>query len=304
MRLPPLQIERLILTLFLLLLLNSSCKMWAQAAAPQHQPSAPSMTDRSKTYLGFDRNEYPGDDQLAALRRSFVYAGYWLNTPPGDSQNSWRGKRALLIEHGFGFLILFNGRLDAGLRGKDAAALGRADAASAVSAANREGFPPGAILFLDQEEGGRLLPEQSAYVMAWVEGIRGSQYRPGVYCSGIPVREGGAGGGNSISTAEDILNHAGGRPIALWVANDACPPSPGCVVSSKLPAPEASGIPGALVWQYTQSPRRPFAAQCAATYAANGNCYAPGMEQNQASFLDLNVSHSTDPSSGGAAAHN
>ncbi len=298
MRNPPLQIERLILTLFLSLLLDAPLMAWGQAAAPRNQPSAPNMTDRSRTYLGFDRNEYPGDDQLADLRRSFAYAGYWLNRPPGGSQNSWRGKRALLIEHGFGFLILFNGRLDAGLRGKDAAALGRADAASAVSAANREGFPPGAILFLDQEEGGRLLPEQSAYVMAWVEGIRGSQYRPGVYCSGIPVRE----GANSISTAEDILNHAGGRSIALWVANDACPPSPGCVVSPKIPAPEASGIPGALVWQYTQSPRRPFAAQCAATYAANGNCYAPGMAQNQASFLDLNVSHSADPS-GGAAAH-
>lgn len=279
-----------------LLFLGASSTTWAQAASPQQLPG--NGVYQNRTYLGFDRNEYPGDDQLPALRHSFAYAGYWLNVPPGDSQNSWRGKRALLIEHGFGFLILFNGRLDAELRGKDAAALGRADAASAVSSAGREGFPPGAILFLDQEEGGRLLPEQAAYVMAWVDGIRGSRYRPGVYCSGIPVREGTA----SISTAEDILNHAGGHPVALWIANDACPPSPGCVVPAKLPAPEQSGIPQALVWQYTQSPRRPFAKQCAATYAPDGNCYAPRMERNQASFLDLNVSRSADPSSGANSA--
>jgi hypothetical protein len=290
----------LILLPFLLSLvsLDSSSKTSGQAVSSLHPPPA-----ANSLYLGFDRNEYPGDDRLAALRNSFAYAGYWLNAPPGSSQNSWKGKRALLIEHGFGFLILFNGRLDAGLRGRDAAALGRADAASAAAAASQEGFPPGAILFLDQEEGGRLLPEQAAYVMAWVQGIRGSRYRPGVYCSGIPVPEGGAGGANSISTAEDILHRAGGQPIALWVANDACPPSPGCVVSPQLPLPEASGVASAMVWQYTQSPRRSFAKQCAATYAPDGNCYAPHMEQNQASFLDLNVSRSADPSSGAAAAH-
>jgi hypothetical protein len=249
--------------------------------------------EETRTYLGFDRNEYPGDDQLQALRHTFAYVGYWLNAPPGDRENSWKGKRALLIGQGFGFLVLFNGRLDAALRGKDAAALGRADAASAVSSASREGFPPGAILFLDQEEGGRLLPEQSAYVMAWIKAVRGSRYRPGVYCSGISVGEGGA---NSISTAEDILKQVGGEGVALWVANDECPPSPGCRVSAKVPAPEASGIPQALVWQYAQSPRRSFARQCAATYAADGNCYAPGTERSN--FLDLNVARSPDPSSG------
>ena len=89
-------------------------------------------------------------------------------------------------------MILYNGRLDAQLTGKDAAALGRSDAADAISAAKREGFAPGAILFLDQEEGGRLLPEQSAYLFAWVKAVRASQYKPGVYCSGILVPEGSA----------------------------------------------------------------------------------------------------------------
>jgi hypothetical protein len=247
-----------------------------------------------KTYFGFDRNEYPGDNLLPALHRSFSYAGYWLNTPPEAKSNGWIGKRAILKANGFGFMILFNGRLDAQLTGKDAAALGRSDAAAAISAAKKEGFAPGATLFLDQEEGGRLLPEQSAYLFAWVEAIRGSQYKPGVYCSGIPVPD----GSSSISTARDILSHSGNRPLALWVANDACPPAPGCVLPKKPLAAASSGVKDALVWQYTQSPRRQFADRCAATYAADNNCYAPGTPHSPQTFLDLNVSSSPDPSGG------
>ena len=286
MRIPLLPIKRSILALLLALLLRTPMVAWGQMPSPQGH------------YLGFDRNQYPGDDQLKALRSSFAYTGYWLNVPPGAAQNSWSGKRALLSEHGFGFLILFNGRLEAQLHRGNAAALGRADAADAISSARREGFPANAILFLDQEEGGRLLPDQMAYVMAWVEAVRQSKYRPGVYCSGIAVPEGAA----SISSAKDILEHAGGRPIALWVADDACPPSPGCVVSPRVPPPEASGTPEALVWQYSQSPRRAFANQCAESYAPDGNCYAPHMQDSAASFLDLNVSQSPDPSSGRAPA--
>jgi hypothetical protein len=232
---------------------------------------------------------------LPALRRSFSYTGYWLNNPPGLSSNSWMGKRALLKSKGFGFLILFNGRLDADLRGKDAAALGRSDAAAAISAAKREGFAPGAILFLDQEEGGRLLPEQSAYLFAWVEAIRSSQYKPGVYCSGILVPD----GSSTISTARDILSHEGGRAVALWVANDACPPAPGCVLLKRPMAASSSGVKDALVWQYAQSPRSQYAKQCGqGMYSDDNQCYAPGTPHSPQAFLDLNVSNSRDPSAG------
>lgn len=262
-------------------------------SAAQNRSAAP------KSYTGFDRNGYPGDDRLAAFRRSFAYTGYWLNNPPGTSENGWAGKRAILRAQGFGFLILFDGRLDAALVGKDAAALGRADARAAAAAARNEGFPPGAIVFLDQEEGGRLLPEQRAYLFAWVEGMRKSRYQPGIYCSGIEAPE----GKSRISTAEDILSYEkekkDTRPLALWIANDECPPSPGCSVIARPSSASASGVPQALVWQYTQSPRRPqFTQKCAATYASDGNCYVPGLPHDARSFVDLNVSQSSDPTSG------
>jgi hypothetical protein len=244
-----------------------------------------------QTYFGFDKNEYPGDDLLPALHRSFSYAGYWLNNPPGANSNNWTGKRTILKADGFGFMILYNGRSDAELKRKDAAALGRADGAAAVAAAKKEGFPPEAILFLDQEEGGRLLPEQSAYLTSWVEAVRKSAYKPGIYCSGILVPD----GSGKISTALDILSRD--PNVALWVANDQCPPAPGCVLPGKL-APGLSGVPHALIWQYTQSPRRPFAKQCTKTYATDNNCYPPDLPHNAQTFLDLNVSASPDPSRG------
>ena len=255
-----------------------------------------SKASKTNSYVGFDRNDYPGDANLPALKRTFAFTGYWLNLPPGAKENSWKGKRALLRESGLGFLVLFNGRLDAELkRVPNAADLGRVDAAAAVTAAKQEGFPRNTVIFLDQEEGGRMLPEQKAYIYAWVDGVNAGGFRAGVYCSGIPAPE---AGGRSIVTADDIRQNSRERKIVYWVANDACPPSPGCVVPRKSPGPEKSGVRFAEVWQYAQSPRRKdVAGGCPRNYAADGNCYAPGLD-HKGIFIDLDVASTSDPSAG------
>ena len=241
-------------------------------------------------YLGFDRNDYPGDENLAALRQSFRFTGYWLNNPPGSISNTWQGKRALLRSRGFGFLVLFNGRVYKQLKAPaDADALGQADARLAAAAANAEGFPAGTVIFLDQEEGGRLLPEQRAYLHAWADGVKRAGYRAGVYCSGMPFRESKK---ETVITAEDIRRHADGQEIVYWVANDACPPSPGC--SSRAPAPAQSGVGFASVWQFSQSPRRAKFARGCSNYYRDGNCYAPG----GSIFVDFDAADSPDPSHG------
>jgi hypothetical protein len=169
-------------------------------------------------YLGFDRNDYPGDANLKVLRQTFSYSGYWLNKPPGENSNSWVGKRKTLQAAGFGFLVLFSGRTHTQIKSAgDAAKLGSSDAAAAVSAARREGFPSQTIIFLDQEEGGRLLPEQRSYLHAWVDGMNSAGFRAGVYCSGIASKE---ASGASVVTAEDIKQNAGGRKLEYWVVND------------------------------------------------------------------------------------
>lgn len=102
--------------------------------------------------LGFDRNDYPGDDNLVTLRHTFSFTGYWLNVPPGATQNSWTGKRAVVRAAGFGFLVLFNGRLDNELkRTGDPGQLGSKDAATAVESARREGFPQAPSSFLTRK---------------------------------------------------------------------------------------------------------------------------------------------------------
>src|SRR5579864_927488 len=119
--------------------------------------SSAARPEEPKTYLGFDRNDYPGDALLPFLRKSFAFSGYWLNNPPGESANSWQGKRDILKTNGFGFLVLFNGRLEKELKSESRAEiLGARDASATADAAKREGFATGTIIFLDQEEGGRL----------------------------------------------------------------------------------------------------------------------------------------------------
>jgi hypothetical protein len=251
----------------------------------------------AQTSLGLDRNDYPGDATMQSLRKTFAFTGYWLNNPPGEDRNTWKGKRAELQSKGYGFLLLFNGREYKELKASgDAAGVGSRDAASAVQAATAEGFPKKAILFLDQEQGGRMLPEQRAYIHAFVDGVVKGGYRAGVYCSGIPVRESSK---VSVVTANDIRENAGGREIHFFISNDQCGPSGGCVFPGAPPRPAASGVPFAEVWQYAQSPRRPeLTNACRQTYAHDGNCYPPGIPPSSGLHIDVDSADSPDPSSG------
>ena len=246
-------------------------------------------------YLGIDRNDYPGDAAMKTLRDTFAFTGYWLNNPPGANHNTWRGHRQLVQDLGYGFLLLFNGREYAYLKkSENAARVGKNDAATAVNSAQREGFPKASIIFLDQEQGGRMLPEQRAYIHAWVDAVVRKGYRAGVYCSGIPFRESGT---VSVVTANDIRDNAAGRDIHFFISNDQCPPAPGCVFPKPAPGPDKSGVDFAEAWQFAQSPRRPeMTASCKQTYAKDGSCYPPGVAQSLGIYVDVDTAKSTDPS--------
>jgi len=249
---------------------------------------------QSAAYLGFDRNDYPGDANLKTLRQTFSYTGYWLNNPPGAKSNSWAGHRAAVESAGFGFLVLFNGRLYAQLKTvANAKRLGQSDAHAAAAAAQREGFPRATVIFLDQEQGGRMLPEQKAYIYAWVDGIMAAGFRAGIYCSGIPAPD-----DENVVTAEDIRQSAGSRDITYWAINDACPPAPGCSFAQHPPSPAQSGVSFAEVWQFAQSPQRKDVAARCSNYSRDGNCYPPGTTAAQALHIDVNSATSPDPSHG------
>jgi hypothetical protein len=236
----------------------------AAVARAQQPETAKSPTHAPRNYVGFDANEYPGDELIPILRKQFSFAGYWLTNPPGANHNPWVGKRDILRRNGFGFLVLANGRLDKEIlasqkSGKFAAALGSEDAATAATSAQREGFPPHTILFLDQEEGGRMLPEQAAYLLAWTEAIAHTDYRPGVYASGQPVPDGNGPDGKpvTITTIQDLRQRVAAghlQEIAFWAAQDACPPAPGCVIPPNLPAPDDSATLALTALRHAEPP--------------------------------------------------
>jgi hypothetical protein len=301
--------------------LIAGCRQPAVPPAPQGQAMADALANGNlqgfdvatgkslpvprAAAIGFDRNIYPGDARLAALHGKFAFVGYWLNAPPGsasagETSSSWTGKRLALRDAGFGFLVLWNGRLEAEIKASGLApeALGRKDATEAVAAATREGFPAGVTLFLDQEEGGRLTELQSSYFFAWTKAVDATGDKAGAYLSGQPVPDGSGPDGRpaTITTADVVRQEVAQKhlhPVALWVYNDACPPAPGCTVQA--PALAASGTQGVVAWQYAQSPRRPDTVSCKATYAEDKNCYA-GVTNDV--FLDLDVADSPDPSHG------
>jgi glycoside hydrolase-like protein len=248
------------------------------------------------TYLGFDRNIYPGDEAFLTLHKTFAFTSYWLGPPPNEKSTTWLGKREFLRKSGFGFLVLYLGRETREFKkAADGSSKGTADAQSAIDAARKEGFPANTIIFLDIEEGGRLPPSYHTYLRTWFDLLAKAGFRAGVYCSGIPAKE---SGGVTIITADDIRANAGGRPFEFFVYNDACPPSPGCTVGATAPSPSASGVGYSQIWQYAQSPRRKeFTASCPAGYHPNGGCYSP-VDTSAKWDLDLDAALSADPSHG------
>jgi len=271
---------------FVALVLVSSTAILFAASRSNTEASAAS------SFLGFDANDYPGDDALPVLHKTFSFTSFWLGPAPGEKQTTWLGKRALLESRGFGFVVLYNGRESRKLKSlADAHQKGGIDAQTAASLARQEGFPSGTVIFLDIEEGGRLAESYHEYVRAWFDELARLRFHAGAYCSAVPV---GEGQGKTIITARDLQDHLDGRKLIFWIFNDVCPPSPGCVFAN-IPPLSQGGFP-AEVWQYAQSPRRKErTANCAASYAADGNCYAPGDTAHKW-FIDANVARTANPS--------
>lgn len=255
--------------------------------------SASTSQESQHYYLGFDRNDYPGDEAMKLLRRDFAFTGYWLGNPPGETRNSWSGRRELLRSEGFGFVLLFAGPDSGQLRDQAYTSKRVADdTQTAAAAARREGFPSGSVIFLDIEEGGRLPSTYTTYLKAWVSELERLGFRAGVYCSAIPIDE---GEGISLITSDFIREQIKPAELVYWVYNDACPPSPGCSTPKDPPGPSKSGVGYAQIWQFVRSPRDKHIARHCRGYAKDGNCYA-ALDTARRFHLDVNSAASPDPS--------
>jgi len=137
-------------------------------------------------FAGFDRGAYPGDATMAWLRANsnLVWCGYYLGPTPSHPGTTWMGKRAQLSGAGWGIAPVFVGQqvIPPGSL-NPSAATGVTDGNTTVQLMLNEGFPPGAYVYLDLENGPPLTPAQQDYVGSWCDTVQQGGFGPGVYCS-------------------------------------------------------------------------------------------------------------------------
>jgi len=65
----------------------------------------------SSSHLGFDTNVYPGDKAMDAWKRAgeYEWVGYYLSAPC-HKDDSWEGKRAHLVNNGWGLAVIYVGQ--------------------------------------------------------------------------------------------------------------------------------------------------------------------------------------------------
>jgi len=219
----------------------------AACAAP-----ASTRAPRQPVYPGFDTSIYPGDDVARRWQSESPYRwiGYYLPAPC-HRETSWVGKREMLTRMGWGYAILYVGQQAfEGSPEPDSAAgapivcsrilltdeQGRRDARDAAAQAQREGFAPGSVIFLDVESM-RVIPDSMrAYYGAWQREILvDGRYVPGTYAhqrNAVAL----------LDIAETAYAQAGrtGSP-PFWVAGGS---------SFSLDSPAWSiGLPFVRIWQ-------------------------------------------------------
>jgi hypothetical protein len=156
--------------------------------------------------LGFDTHTFPGEKTMRAWKNEpgapYSWVGYYLPSPC-HKDGSWVGKRQLLADMGWGMAVVYVGQQTWGRTPKAlspekmaqmiasgstcnadllSAARGAADGADAIAMAEREGFPPESIVFLDIERMEVMPQAMRDYYRAWAKALLvDGRYRPGVY---------------------------------------------------------------------------------------------------------------------------
>ena len=178
----------------------------AQAAAAVTGQESPIADDYARGhYIGFDTHTYPGTRVMRAWKNTpgspYDWVGFYLPSPCHDDA-SWTGKRDTLVAMGWGLAVVYVGQQtwgktprtltpaqrDAIRRRNNCSAdlvtadEGTRDGADAVQRASAEGFPPGAVIFLDLERMEKLPDAMRQYYRAWVaQVLANGTYKPGIY---------------------------------------------------------------------------------------------------------------------------
>ncbi|MCD0247589.1 glycoside hydrolase domain-containing protein [Xanthomonas melonis] len=196
-------------------------------------------------YTGFDTDQFPGLPALDWLKNetSLAWCGYYLAPAPSHADTGWMGQRAALTAQGWGLAPVYLGQQTIGPGSHEAnARQGSIDGAQAAALARAEGFPGGAVVYLDWEDGGS--PPQAAidYIRMWIAALVEHGYSPGLYCS--------------HARAVELLSRIGPGPtprVWAWrVSTAARHPYAGDIRHIQPADPAGCGYSQAILWQYEQ----------------------------------------------------
>ena len=182
-----------------------SAKVAQAAAAVTGQTAKIADNYEKGKFVGFDTHTYPGTATMTAWKNTpgspYKWVGYYLPAPC-HNDTSWTGKRDTLIAMGWGLAAVYVGQQTWGkvprnLTSAQRAALrkqtdcsadlmsaeeGVKNADDAVARASQEGFPPGAVIFLDLERTETIPDAMRDYYKAWVgRMLATNKYEPGIY---------------------------------------------------------------------------------------------------------------------------
>jgi hypothetical protein len=148
-----------------------------------------------KGFAGFDASAFPGFSAMAWLKANtnLVFTGFYLSPAPSHRDNGWMATHGELTREGWGFLPVFVGQQLGGPGSHQVSGpQGRFDGELAAALMKAAGFPLGARVFLDLEDGEPLVQPRTGYVTAWARAVEAAGWRAGAYCShslGEVVRE-------------------------------------------------------------------------------------------------------------------
>ncbi|MDV2453057.1 glycoside hydrolase domain-containing protein [Xanthomonas hortorum] len=197
-------------------------------------------------HIGFDTDRFPGLPALAWLKTQtgLAWCGYYLAPAPSHADTGWMGWRPTLVANGWGLAPIYLGQQSAGPGSHTVTAdQGSVDGANAAFLADQEGFPVGATVYLDWEDGGEPSDAGIAYIRAWIAALVAAGYAPGLYCS-------------HVLAASLVAALAPGPTLQVWawrVANANTHTYAGDIQTVTASDPAGCGYAHAALWQCEQN---------------------------------------------------
>jgi len=196
-------------------------------------------------WSGFDTGSYPGDAAITAwaAKSPYRFVGFYFDAPCHTTATfkTWTGRYPHIKGSGLGLAIIYVGLQQGGCgQAKLSRAKGIEHGLDTVTKFAAEGFPDGAVVFLDVEHyGGTLSAPMEDYIRGWISTILDSgTVKAGVYCPASKANE------IRAAAAKEYAAHGlpGGSPVFWAVKVDPR-------FDPATSTPSGSGVFDASVWQ-------------------------------------------------------